>query len=115
VGVYLPWKKVKKEFSGWVHKCYLQSLSHSTLKLFYQPIISSCTSRNVNYFTVIVLFYIWHFPSDSIALKEILVDLYLEQHQRNLYFNTGYSLQRESSIENTSTITGIVWSPAAWI
>lgn len=117
VGVYLPWKiRVRKAFSGWVCKCHLQSLSHSTLQLFDQPIISSCSSRNVIYFTVITApFYIWHFPSDSIALKQTLLDLYLEQHQRNLYFNTGYQPQRKSSTESPSTIAGVVWLLGVWI
>ena len=53
----------EKIFSGWVCKCHLQSLSHSTLELSYQPIISSCSSRNVIYFTVIIApFCIWHLP-----------------------------------------------------
>ena len=49
-----------------------------------------------------------YFPSDSIALKQISVDLYLEQHQRNLYFNPGFLPQKESSVESASTTAGVV-------
>lgn len=56
-----------------------------------------------------------YFPSDSIALKQNLVNPYLEQHQRNLYFNTGYLPRKESSIESASTIAGVVWSLGVWI
>lgn len=38
-----------------------------------------------------------YFPSDSIALNQILVDLYLEQHQRNLYFITDIYLRKKAA------------------